>query len=190
MSTKANRKFLIDLLKEKSLKLAPPGEPFTLASGQKSTYFIDVKKTALTVAGAYVIADLTSDVILGDLELHDAHYFGGVALGGCSLVVAASLALCAQSGITRGMLFVRKEAKNHGTKQLVEGPFEAGRSVTLLEDVITTGGSTLAACDALEAVGLKISSVIAVVDRLQGGRAAIEARGYYLTSLVSIDELL
>jgi len=81
---------------------------------------------------------------------------------------------------------VRKEAKQHGTGKFVEGPFAAGEELVVVEDVVTTGGSSLLAIERAEAVGLKVRRVLAIVDRLEGGREAFAARGYELTTLCTI----
>jgi orotate phosphoribosyltransferase len=81
---------------------------------------------------------------------------------------------------------VRKEAKQHGTGKLVEGPFRAGESIVIVEDSLTTGGSSLLAIERCEAVGLKVRRVLAIVDRLEGAREAFESRGYELTTLFTI----
>ena len=81
---------------------------------------------------------------------------------------------------------VRKEPKQHGTGKLVEGPFQAGESIVIVEDVVTTGGSSLKAIEHCEAVGLKVKRVLAIIDRLEGGREAFAAKGYELTTLFTI----
>jgi orotate phosphoribosyltransferase len=81
---------------------------------------------------------------------------------------------------------VRKEPKQHGTGKLVEGPFQPGESIAIVEDVVTTGGSSLKAIEHCEAAGLKIQRVLAIIDRLEGGREAFAARGYELTTLFTI----
>jgi orotate phosphoribosyltransferase len=85
---------------------------------------------------------------------------------------------------------VRKEAKAHGTGQLIEGIFPAGEPVALVEDVVTSAGSVLKAIDAVEAAGSRVVRVVCVVDRAGGGRQAIEARGIAFTPLFAVDELL
>jgi orotate phosphoribosyltransferase len=85
---------------------------------------------------------------------------------------------------------VRKEAKTHGTGKLIEGPFEPNDRVVVIEDVITTGGSALKAVDALRAAGARIQGVLAVVDREEGGREAIEAAGLEVASIARVSEIL
>jgi orotate phosphoribosyltransferase len=85
---------------------------------------------------------------------------------------------------------VRKEAKQHGTGKLVEGPFRQGESIVIVEDVVTTGGSSLLAIERCEEVGLKVKRVLAIVDRLEGGHEAFAARGYELTTLFTIRDFI
>jgi orotate phosphoribosyltransferase len=85
---------------------------------------------------------------------------------------------------------VRKEAKQHGTGKLIEGPFQAGDKVVVVEDVITTGGSALKAVDAIRAAGGEVLGVLSLVDRQEGGREAIEAAGLQVISLVTAEQLM
>jgi orotate phosphoribosyltransferase len=113
----------------------------------------------------------------------------GVELGGCPLASAVSL-VSFQRGRPLDALYVRKEVKDHGSKKLVEGDrsLRAGLRVVVLEDVVTTGGSTLKAVAKLASVGAVVVGVVAIVDRLEGGRAAIEAAGLPLVSLTTRDD--
>jgi len=85
----------------------------------------------------------------------------------------------------RGVM-VRKEPKQHGTGRTVEGPFQPGESIAIVEDVVTTGGSSLLAIERCEEAGLKVQRVLAIIDRLEGGREAFAARGYELTTLFTV----
>ena len=87
----------------------------------------------------------------------------------------------------RGII-VRKEPKSHGTGKFVEGPFHEGERLVIVEDVVTTGGSSLLAIERCESVGLKVERVLAIVDRLEGGREAFAERGYELTPLLTIED--
>jgi orotate phosphoribosyltransferase len=111
---------------------------------------------------------------------------GGVELGGCPLASAVSL-VSFQQGRPLPALYVRKAQKDHGTTKLVEGDksIRPGMPVALLEDVITTGGSSLRAVKSLTQTGVKVVGIIALVDRLEGGREAIEAEGLPLLSLAT-----
>ncbi len=119
---------------------------------------------------------------------------GGLTLGAdpISYAIAHTSALEAEAG-TGAMVrsfTVRKEAKQHGTGKLIEGPFHAGDRVVVVEDVITTGGSALKAVEAVRAAGGQILGVLALVDRQEGGREALEAAGLTVISLVTAADLL
>ena len=119
---------------------------------------------------------------------------GGLTLGAdpISYAIAHASALEAEAG-TGGMVrsfTVRKEAKQHGAGKLIEGPFQAGDQVVVVEDVITTGGSALKAVEAVRAAGGRILGVLALVDREEGGREALEAAGLTVISLVTASDLL
>jgi orotate phosphoribosyltransferase len=119
---------------------------------------------------------------------------GGLTLGAdpISYAIAHASALEADAGIG-GMVrsfTVRKEAKQHGTGKLIEGPFHPGDRVVVVEDVITTGGSALKAVEAIRAAGGEILGVLALVDREEGGREALEAAGLTVISLVTATDLL
>lgn len=191
------------------IRKAPAGQPFILASGQTSAYFIDCKPALLGLESLAVITDALiyelchKNAFATRHEMRNAHHIAAVALGGCSMAVSLALKYreyCSRYGYvcdkdevnSKNIIFVRKESKDHGTKTLVEGCYlrDSGQGVILLEDVITTGGSTLRACKQIEKVGLKIVRIVALVDRQQGGRNTIEAQGYKLTTLTTVDELL
>ena len=108
----------------------------------------------------------------------------GVELGGCPLASAASLTSF-QRGAPRDAVYVRKDAKDHGSKRQLEGDtrLAPGASLVILEDVTTTGGSTLKAVEKLRAAGYRVESVVTLVDRLEGGREAIEAAGLRFTAI-------
>jgi orotate phosphoribosyltransferase len=86
-------------------------------------------------------------------------------------------------------VLVRKEAKGHGTQQFIEGPVSPGDDIAIVEDVVTTGGSSLLAIERVEAFGLKVRQVVAIIDRMEGGAAAFAQRGYKFSSLLSIRDL-
>lgn len=114
---------------------------------------------------------------------------GGLTLGADPVAYAISYASAETSRPLRAFT-VRKEAKAHGTGKLVEGPFETGDVVAVVEDVITTGGSALRAAEAIRAAGGRIAGVLAVVDREEGGREALEAAGLAVASLTRASEIL
>lgn len=153
----------------------------TLASGRESDFFIDCKQAVLTAEGHALVGEL----MFRALEAFPAcDAVAGVELGGCPLASAVSL-VSFQEGRPIDALYVRKEAKDHGSKRLVEGDksLAAGARVVMLEDVITTGASTLKAVEKLRAAGATVIGVIALVDRLEGGADAIRADGLALVSI-------
>lgn len=119
----------------------------------------------------------------------DPDSVGGLTLGADPVSYAISYASAAQGKAVRAFT-VRKEAKTHGTGKLIEGPFEKTDRVVVIEDVITTGGSALKAADAIRAAGATILGVLAVVDREEGGREAIEATGLQVASIARASEIL
>jgi orotate phosphoribosyltransferase len=177
-----DRARLIALLKRDALRTGT----FTLASGRTSHYYVDGRTVTLSAEGA-------AEVGAGILDLlHDLP--GVAAIGGLTMgadpIVGAALAV-AGAGVRPGLkgFLVRKEAKGHGTGQLVEGPVDPGMDVAIIEDVATTGGSALRAVDAAEALGCRVVRVIAVLDRLEGAAEAFAARGLDFLALVSIRDL-
>ncbi len=175
------RKRLRDLIVERALQF---GE-FKLASGQTSNYYIDGKQITLSGEGLYCLAR----VMLDQLEGEDIQAVGGMTIGADPMAAAVSV-LSIYFGMNLDAFLVRKERKDRGTAQRVEGPLSPGERVVILEDVITTGGSTLAAIKAVEEErDAEVVRVIAIVDRLQGGRENLAAEGYELVSLFTVEEL-
>jgi orotate phosphoribosyltransferase len=130
---------------------------------------------------------------LGLSALRDEHWvvdaIGGLTLGADPIAYAISYA-SAQTASPIRAFTVRKEAKTHGTGKLIEGPFQDGDRVAVVEDVITTGASALRAVDAVRAAGGDVLGVLALVDREEGGREALEAKGLSVTSLVTASDIL
>ncbi len=173
---------LIQVVKEKSLVT---GVTRVLTSGRTSNYYIDAKMTTLDPLGASLTARLMLDV-LKDFEV-DA--VGGYTLG-ADPIVSAVAALSAGTERPLPAFIVRKEPKKHGERKMIEGPFQDGWKVAVVDDVVTTGGSTLKACQAVEEEGGTVVLTLALVDRLEGGRENLEARGYRFISLLTRDDLL
>jgi orotate phosphoribosyltransferase len=169
----------IDLLRQLSFER----RRVTLASGKESDFFIDCKQTILTAEGHALAGSLMFAALD---QLPPCSAVGGVELGGCPLASAVSL-ISYQRGRPLPALYVRKASKDHGTKKLVEGDksIVSGMPVALLEDVVTTGGSSLKAVESLRAVGVNVVGIIALVDRLEGGRETIEAAGLPLVSIAT-----
>ena len=153
-----DKQALIDLIKETALQFGD----FTLASGKKASFYLDCRKVTLDSRGAKLI--------------------------GADPITAAILTLAGVEGKQLRGVMVRKEPKQHGTGKYVEGPYAAGEELVIVEDVVTTGGSSLLAIERCEAAGLKVKRVFAIVDRLEGGREAFAAKGYELTTLLTIED--
>jgi orotate phosphoribosyltransferase len=171
------RQRLLALLRERSFER----KKVILASGRESDFFVDCKQTVLTAEGHALVGELMFQA-LADLPECDA--VGGVELGGCPLASAVSL-VSHQHGRDLPALYVRKERKDHGSAKMVEGDkaLFPGIRVVLLEDVITTGGSSLKAVRALKAAGAEVVGILSVVDRQEGGAETIEEAGLPLVSL-------
>lgn len=174
-----DRQQLIELIRERALQFGQ----FTLASGKQASYYLDCRKVTLDSRGAKLIGAGMLDLLADDLP----DLVGGMAVG-ADPITGAILAHAGTRGIPLRGIIVRKEAKAHGTGKFVEGPFSAGEKVAIVEDVVTTGGSSLLAIERCEAVGLKVQHVLAIVDRLEGGREAFAERGYELTTLLTIQD--
>ena len=157
-----------------------------LASGARSSYYVDCRTTTTSAEGQFLVG------ILG-LELVRGSGFEPVTVGGLTMgadPVAYAIAHASWSaGEALNAFSVRKQPKDHGTGKRIEGSFAAGDRVVVIEDVITSGGSALQACDAVEAEGGVVLAVLAILDRESGGRQAIEAR-YPVLTLFTISELL
>ena len=175
-----DRQRLIDLVQRDALRFGD----FTLASGKKATYYLDCRKLTLDSEGANVIAAGILEAI-GD-DFPDA--VGGMAIG-ADPITAAVITCAWQQGQPLKGFIVRKEAKLHGTGQQVEGPVESGQSAVMMEDVITTGGSSLRAIEHARAHGLLIDRLIAIVDRGENSAAIFEKVGVKFTALLHVSEL-
>ena len=177
--SKEQERRLAELIKDRALQF---GE-FTLASGQESSYYIDGKQVSLDGEGLYLLASQ----ILGCLAT-EVEAVGGMAIG-ADPIAGAVAAVAASRGRKLDAFIVRKQRKERGTGGQVEGPLHCGVRVAVLEDVITTGGSTLQAIEALQRkYQAEIVQVIAMVDRLQGARKNLAAHGFELTALVDVTE--
>lgn len=172
-----DKQVLIDLVREKALEFGD----FTLASGKKASYYLDCRRVTLDSAGANLVGEGILD-LLGD-DLPDA--VGGMAIG-ADPITAAVITLAHQRGRHLSGFIVRKEAKEHGKGRMVEGPVQAGQSAIIVEDVVTTGGSSLKAIEHVQAFGMQVRGVIAIIDRLEGGREAFADAGFQLQTLLTI----
>ncbi len=179
-STKNHRDDLLNLIAFNCYKHGD----FTLSSGKKSNHYVNCKLASLSGSGL---------VLLGNTMLEHVEptssSVAGITLGGDPLVSCVSMA-AAMSGRALDALIVRKEAKGYGTDAWLEGPLPPkGSLITVLEDVVTTGGSALKAANQLMNVGYEVKRIISIVDRQEGGADAIKQSGLDLISLFSIDEV-
>lgn len=172
---------LIELVGQHALRF---GE-FRLASGQTARFYLDCRKLTLTGEGAHQIA-------LGMLELLERTGWpdavGGMAIGADPITAAIVTVGWQQGRDLRGFI-VRKEPKAHGTGQQVEGPIRPGDLAVIVEDVVTTGGSSLRAIELARAAGLVVDRCLAIIDRQQGAAAAFAAVGVSLHSLLTLEDL-
>jgi len=173
---------LIDLLLARSVKRGA----FTLASGQTSDIYIDVRLTSMSPEGLSTLGPLALGAIRNRGWRVDS--VGGMTLGADPISYAISYASNFAPPLLRAFT-VRKEAKVHGTGKQIEGPFRKQDSVVIIEDVITTGASALRAIDAVMKEGGKIAGVLAVVDREDDGKQKIAEQGFDVISLVTLSEL-
>ena len=160
-----------------------------LASGKKSDFYIDVKQTALNSRGGLLVGQLLSDLISS--EFPKALACGGITMGADPLSTSASV-VSASKGKSLHAFYIRKEPKAHGTGRWVEGTknLSNGMDVVILEDVVTTGGSTLKSCERAVEHGLNILGIISIVDREEGGREAIETAGYKFIPLFTKTDIV
>jgi orotate phosphoribosyltransferase len=158
---------------------------FTLTSGKKATYYVDLRRVSLDHRVAPLIGQVMLDLIS---DIPDVAAVGGMTMG-ADPVAAAILHQGAARGASYDAFVVRKEPKDHGRGKQVEGPDLAGKRVIVLEDTSTTGGSPLKAIEALLKVGAEIAGVAVVVDRNTGAREVIEAAGYPYYAAIGLEDL-
>ncbi len=174
----------IDQLKEIVRHDAVKFGKFTLSSGKESDLYVDLRKVTLNPVGASIIGSLISDII----KNRKVDAVGGMSVGADPIAVATSLAAY-QEGREIMAFLVRKTQKTHGTGNVIEGPIKPGQRALVVEDVITTGASTISAIERIKEAGLEIELVVAIFDRCEGGREAIEALGYEVRSLLTRHDL-
>jgi orotate phosphoribosyltransferase len=161
-----DKQIILDMLKKYSFKVAPEGQLFDLAGGGQSRFYLDVKKTALRAEANVHMASLLYTTLM-EGPFGKVESIAGVALGGCHLASLLGLyAYFEGDGDGLNVIYVRKQAKDHGTKNLVEASSShRDCPVVLVEDVVTTGGSSIAAVQALREASYTVAGIIAVVDR-------------------------
>jgi orotate phosphoribosyltransferase len=178
----ANRNRLIEIVRARSFST---GTETKLVSGRSSSFYFNMKPTMLDAEGAYLIATLILDTVKGE----DVDLVGGLEMG--AVPMASAVAVMSQTkGWPLQAFFVRKQAKEHGAKKLIEGlaPGETlqDKRVVILEDVTTTGGSSMKAVEAVKAEGGIVVRVITIVDRLEGATEAFAAAGIPFGALLTI----
>jgi len=173
---------LIGLVESKALKRGT----FRLASGREASFYLDAKQVVLDAHGAMLVGRAILERLrsLGPLPAA----VGGMSIG-ADPITSAVITMAGVEGLQLKGFMVRKEPKDHGTKKYVEGPVEPGQRVVIVEDVTTTGGSSLLAIDRVHEFGLVVERVVTVIDRLAGAKDAFAARGIPLESLVTIRDL-
>jgi orotate phosphoribosyltransferase len=178
-----DRSRLLKILKELSYE---EGD-FVLTSGKRSTFYIDAKETTLNPQGMYLVGKIMYGMAR---EIPGIQAVGGVSIGGDPLVCSTVLAALGAQDDLPGFL-IRKEPKGHGTNLWLEGGknLKPGMTVVILEDVVTTGGSSLKAIEVTERGGYIVKGTIALLDRLDGGREAIESKGYLFKSIFTLNDL-
>lgn len=163
---------LLALLARRSFRRAEPGQPFRLASGELSDYFIDGKMTAVSSEGAALIGEVlyewTRDAAIDAI--------GGLQVGAVPLATAAVISYHQHGRPIEGF-WVRDEVKSHGTQKQIEGGLQRGMRVAVIDDVFTKGGSTMKAVKAVRNFGCEVVLVLALVDRLRGARELFERNG-------------
>ncbi|BDI24102.1 orotate phosphoribosyltransferase [Herbiconiux sp. L3-i23] len=158
---------------------------FTLTSGKKATYYVDLRRVSLDHRVAPLIGQVMLDLIV---DIPEVDAVGGLTMG-ADPIASSILHQGAARGLAYDAFVVRKEPKDHGRGKQVEGPDVAGKRVIVVEDTSTTGGSPLKAIDALIAAGAEIAGVAVVVDRATGAKEIIEAAGYPYYAAIDLSDL-
>ena len=179
-SSKASRDKLLNLLAIHAYK----NGQFTLSSGKTSTRYVNCKPVTLSGTGLA----LTSQLMFENVQI-DSIAVAGMTLGGDPLVSGVAIS-AASVGRNLDALIIRKEPKGHGTSAWIEGPLPPkGSLITILEDVVTTGGASLKAAFHLREAGYLVNRIVSIVDRMEGGFEAIAKEGLELVSIFSLNEI-
>ena len=180
---------LLEILKEKSVCRGT----FTLASGAQSDLYIDAKQTTQDPRGAILVGRVGWELVKGvarDLSVR-VDSIGGLTMGADPIAASIGIFAHLENPSSELQTFVvRKKTKAHGRLKLIEGNFADGHSVVIVDDVITTGGSTLQAVDAIEGAGGRVAFVLVLVDREEGGRENIEKRGHKVVPIFTRADLV
>ena len=177
MSLQQDREELRQILKSKSVKTGK----FTLASGKESDLYVDCRVTTLDSRGAVLVGRVLHDLLRQEEAKRGLSIgsLGGLTMGAdpITLAVAMSSSMAGDAKPVQAFV-VRKEAKGHGRGKRIEGNFKPDEPIVVVDDVITTGGSTLKAIEAIQEEGGKVAFALILVDRSEGGRETIESAGY------------
>lgn len=177
---------LIELIIERTFRFTDK-PTFKLASGNMSSFYFNCKPTTLNAEGMYLVGHLMYDLIKGR-KSWKAKGIGGLTLGADPVANAIAYTSYIKDAPLESFV-VRKEPKKHGTMLWVEGNVKEGDKVVIVEDVITTGGSSIKAIDRAKKCGLEILGVAVLIDRQEGGREAIEALGIPVQVLLTKEEI-
>jgi orotate phosphoribosyltransferase len=172
---------LFDILYAKSF-IYREDPPFTLVSGRQSFYYFDCKATTLDARGVSLIGEVMFDAIEPLMDKLGVDGIGGLTLGADPISISTAIA-AQRRGRVLSPLIVRKEPKKHGTQKWIEGDAGQVKNVVVIDDVITTGGSTVTAIERLRESGLKVVRAAVIIDREEGGREGIEKTGIEVVSL-------
>ena len=178
------KKRLIELILEKAFKFSP--EPaFKLVSGKMSNYYFNCKAVTLHPEGMHLIGNIIFEMIKGQLPKG----IGGLTLGADPIACAVAYTSYLKGAPIEAFV-IRKSAKSHGTMQWIEGDVKRGDRVVIVDDVITTGRSTIEAINKAKEAGLDIVKVMALIDRQEGGRENIESLGFALEAVITREEVM
>ncbi|MBN9157036.1 MULTISPECIES: orotate phosphoribosyltransferase [unclassified Microbacterium] len=177
----ADRQALIGLITDEAVFHGD----FTLASGKKATYYVDMRRLTLDHRAAPAIGRIVLDLMQG---LEGIAAVGGLTLG-ADPIANAVMHESVRAGSPVDAFVVRKEPKDHGRGRQIEGADVAGKRVVVVEDTSTTGGSPLKAVEVLRAAGAEPVAVISIVDRKTGAQAAVEAAGLQWLAAIDLDDL-
>lgn len=175
-------------LKSIILELSYEKRLVTLASGRQSDFYFDGKQTTLHAEGGWLVGKLFYEAIK---DVPGVQAVGGITLGADPIATATSIAACLD-GMPLHAFIIRKEPKGHGTGQWLEGRknLPPGTKVVIVEDVVTTGGSSMKAVNRAKEEGLEVLGIVSLVDREEGGRENIEAEGYWLKAIFTKSQLV
>lgn len=177
----SSRDRLFDILYKKSF-IYREDPPFTLVSGRQSFYYFDCKGATLDAEGVALTGEVMLDALAPFIGPDEIDAIGGLTLGADPISISTAIAAY-RRGIALCPLIVRKEPKKHGTQKWIEGDAGRVKKVVVIDDVITTGGSTITAIERLRESGLEVVRAAVVIDREEGGRENIEKTGIEVVSL-------